>query len=352
MAWRAPGQACCVSLSLSEAPGIKTKRECVRVCMRINTRGSPSHTHLTRMSHRRSILPYCHSGTHRSAVCVCVCGQRIQVCVCVCVYEREREWQNVCNPLDTAAEEQVYWWKHWSQQKAGPPIAPAQLSVSAFQLPSLTLPLPLSRSLFRTHSRSGGVLSRHPTPPPRHYDNWVLWASWIVGGESEQEAKVACAQFWRLLTDFVSIPISHLHTYSDSLNRREKRHSPQYGLLFWPTGITGVLQPVSGFSCSLCGCIIAAYIPRVCARHWSVPCSVLLAPYYPFYRQLHPHVFLLGQRVRHQVRTLCLAPTSPHTVLAQRKGHRKVALWVLMAHKCKKEASLVQGELRTAAMCL
>ena len=166
MAWRAPGQACCVSLSLSEAPGIKTKRECVRVCMRINTRGSPSHTHLTRMSHRRSILPYCHSGTHRSAVCVCVCvcGQRIQVCVCVCVYEREREWQNVCNPLDTAAEEQVYWWKHWSQQKAGPPIAPAQLSVSAFQLPSLTLPL--SRSLFRTHSRSGGVLSRHPTPPP------------------------------------------------------------------------------------------------------------------------------------------------------------------------------------------
>ncbi len=87
------------------------------------------------------------------------------------------------------------------------PVSPSLLRNSLSLLSSLSLPLSLSLSRARTHSESGGAMSGLLSLPPRHYDNWVLWASWIGGGESEQEATMAHTP---------TFTHTHTHTSSDA----------------------------------------------------------------------------------------------------------------------------------------
>lgn len=189
-----------------------------------------------------------HTGTAAAvyllcSVYVCMCAlSGLRVCVCVwvskiskfvCERQREHEWQNVCNPHDTAAKKQDYWWKHWSQQKACLSIAPAQLPVSTFHSLTSSPPLSLPCTLTIRWRNERALLAS-----PRHYDNWVPWASWIVGGGSEQEATIAHTPRFKntsVLTpvdrSFLSrsLSLTHLEWFS---SQKGKRHFFQYRLLF------------------------------------------------------------------------------------------------------------------------
>lgn len=148
---------------------IKSKCECVKVCIGINTHGSPSHTHLTHVTPQQELailaqrpLCVCVVRTHTQicSACVCACASKQRIRVRVSERGESTSGKNVCNPLDTALNNKT------SDENTDHSKKPVSLSLLRTLCLCFPASLSLSLSRTKTHLQSGGKMIGLLAPLP------------------------------------------------------------------------------------------------------------------------------------------------------------------------------------------